>query len=895
MFHPHPARTNKNATNQGDDNSSSNGKLVKTHPLDISINNTASISSDGGSGSESPSTTATTTTATKTVTTATVRRNPTLLNWPAKKITILQQYTTKDNFPVQSKVLGEDASEAPQEATEEAKQKLERLEETHFQGGPNQQLMSQKELVQHVENLASDLSTSWNNGEKVKSLRLTIQACKLIGHTKVPLCYPSVFVLVSKVLDLFGSFVYERILSHASRSVPLNPKTFLPCDVSEESKDMCLNWFFKIASIRELLPRVYVEIALLKCNAFLYDRTTCYEEVASRLGKQLRGVGDLLVANHARLYLALKMHELSLPPLRPVVESMLSDFFASVQHCDTPRVQAYLAEKLLSKEKYVTLFLPSMAFMMEISGQESMGATIESLSAVMEWYRTKLRYAQVLQMILQSYAGKHIFVMYHQIVEELSTYDSATTPAVGEMWGQLGLVLAEVNPKEKKHNYLREAWPHVMALSNTEALQKAAACWCVYIATSLRPKDVNGLITDVRGRTQGQSLKHLLRTCVTHIPDVVSLLHLESFAQALYELPADEKCEISMLLLDRVADSSRAGITDPIIVNALLDCAKIVHDDGLRWESPIPDVVRISRTIESTISKVMFENDVESQLSFYADCRRSFTKVDSVKETVVAGAIRLVRMSNVKSHAKKAATMAKACLAFCHMTIPSIMNPWSRMRLCLETTSAALTHNFLQQAEVHLKLCMTTLNETTLDCQCDEDDVLTFISSFIGICVAVPGNPDFGPFYLFQAISSWNSKYAWGQNSDGRGRVYLMILHAVVAMMTNSVPYKFEKVSGNDELYADSFNTKVQEEGSSLVTEVLEGALKDIQTLAQLGIHKKSSSLGLDLFNSLAIWGAVDGDAVRGKILVEAWRVGKQCVTSQTLGYMNTTLKWAKG
>ena len=86
--------------------------------------------------------------------------------------------------------------------------------------------------------------------------------------------------------------------------------------VSETAKETTRNWFFKIASIRELIPRIYVEVAILKCYRFLsqtcvpHDHTTCidallrsdFEGALNRLIAMIRGIGDPMVSIYARAY-----------------------------------------------------------------------------------------------------------------------------------------------------------------------------------------------------------------------------------------------------------------------------------------------------------------------------------------------------------------------------------------------------------------------------------------------------------------------------------------------------------------------------------------------------------------------------------------------------------------
>ena len=155
-------------------------------------------------------------------------------------------------------------------ASDKVKSRLEQLDDVD--GGGLQEMLdlSQQEYITRIEELNAELTHAWENEQRVKALKIAIQCAKLLADTKVIQFYPSKFVLITDILDTFGKLVAERIYRKSAyyppgSSVPKNlPPDFTPDMVPASAKETCRNWFFKIASIRELVPRLYVETVSAK-------------------------------------------------------------------------------------------------------------------------------------------------------------------------------------------------------------------------------------------------------------------------------------------------------------------------------------------------------------------------------------------------------------------------------------------------------------------------------------------------------------------------------------------------------------------------------------------------------------------------------------------------------
>lgn len=214
-----------------------------------------------------------------------VRERSPYLNWSERKADVLKEFTVSGSISLAAGLMDADEKDGEEQSVPlaKARQRLQALESSAR--GVSTVEMSQSEIIRRVEKMQRDLQRSWENNQRVTSLKICIQASKLLTQAQVPQFYPSMWTMVTEVsegggrsgtalrsywqptrrpqlLDTFGHLVFGRLKSMADEEYgrmggkgPL-PDSFTARDVGAETRETCRNWMYKTSCIRELLPRL---------------------------------------------------------------------------------------------------------------------------------------------------------------------------------------------------------------------------------------------------------------------------------------------------------------------------------------------------------------------------------------------------------------------------------------------------------------------------------------------------------------------------------------------------------------------------------------------------------------------------------------------------------------
>ena len=144
--------------------------------------------------------------------------------------------------------------------------------------------------------------------------------------------------------------------------------------VPASAKETCRNWFFKIASIRELVPRLYVETAILRCYSFL--TTGEYEMALIKLTSMMRGIGDPLVAIYARCYLCRVGVQVA-PSVKTHLMANFHDTLKTYAQVGYDTVLAQITSERIETGQYLHLWVPALDWILQCAAYRAPDATLD--------------------------------------------------------------------------------------------------------------------------------------------------------------------------------------------------------------------------------------------------------------------------------------------------------------------------------------------------------------------------------------------------------------------------------------------------------------------------------------------------------------------------------------
>lgn len=760
------------------------------------------------------------------------------MSWISQKSKILNKFSNTEKLLIRSSFLSfeKNVSNIPQKVKNRLEQ-LDEIEEGNFNDTMN---LSQQDYAKRMEELNANLVEAWNTDQRVKALKIAIQSTKQLSAINVIFYYPSKFVLITDILDSFGRLVYERI----------RQKIDDPHEDIHFAHETCRNWFYKISSIRELLPRFYIETAILKIYSFLIDRSHQekeFEQIFHRLTRMIRGVGDPLVAIYCRVYLCRVAIEIC-PERKSIFQANIYDIIDSIDLMTSSLVQSTIINQKVNYPLYYSLFAPALEWLLGCLLYKCNDSVIDQL---MSYYRDRIVssnpqhdcLAMVLNAIIVTCPATVLVqrlrlfqaLVGHFFIEpdDSSSNSSATTTTGYPTYLLIKNIGESLNSLETQDNEqmttVRAIWKITGRLKSKPEYTYCLEAWSDLIGRYFTIEQINKIFGDVitilSPSRQFETYQTQLLTIWSNI--VRSASARGSFADRLVffsmsnlmpymDMFSNDSCKVeackSLVEVfvkcfpgDIESDedmTSATNTSDPVILNSISYYCKSMHD-SINALTLDDDRRQISNLIIGYINRVNYHRDFEAQLAFYVDCRASFYNLDHVLHFLVHQVNRLAIETHqiVKGyHTKKTISFVAACLAYNYITIPSIEEMPMRLQLYLASSKVALINVCLPQTDAFLKAAITLLR--TLPSQYEAPDgkvysndpfFYSFASQLMSTLLVVPDNPENEMLYLFKGLYNVVKLYQFDIHSNCKFMILSNMLQYLSTAARASYPYHVDR------------------------------------------------------------------------------------------------------
>ncbi|CAM4969975.1 unnamed protein product [Rotaria socialis] len=821
--------------------------------------------------------------------------------WSSKKGLILSQYITTKKISMTTAMSNNndesmiDSSKIADMTTtsERIKNRLEQLDA--YEGGQQTQSLTQQEYVNRINEMNKDMGQAWKNDQRVKTLKIVIQSCKLLADMNVMEFYPSKFCLITDVLDTFGKLVYTRLLEKSASSTGKIPDRVVPDLIPEATRETTRNWFYKIAIIRELLPRILVEASILKCYNFL--STTHYRIALMQLVKLCRGIGDPLVAAYTRCYICRVTIDIDYKYREPI-ELAFTDICHSFHQINTPTVKNMYTLQKLTTSIYLSLFSPALDWIVQCLLYNLVEVKMEEIINKTRSELTMLSGGVILNALLNTLPPSHVRVKVKQYIEMIGECDEQHFPK-SILYRSLGLSLLLSTPTSTPSDLqlLNSVWKVVTKFRDPSAYMSCAEVWTELTSKEYTTRELNTLLGDIikhltpdrifeeyYGKLHGIMIKLL-----ANVQDFASLFSMDKMLPFL-DLFQRENIRVDLfksILHAFINKDPQEKTNDPVLISAMMHCAKSVHDT-LGALTNDDELREVSGLLSALIRKVDYGRDVEQELKFCVEARGLFGYVDSITITLIQKvntlAVSTHRIVN-SVHSTATSSFIRACMAFCYITIPSLEHPLQKLQLYILCAQTAYLTQSLSQADGFLKMAITLLTDFPKQIEIEgklvssDKYLYESVTNLMSTLVIAPDNPDAGVLYLAHGLNNViNQMKCFDDTSETRVMLFINMLCLLSTQIQKILPYHIPKVESNDTLYGndENFINEIHQRLTRICEQIIQ-ILKDLATTNP----KRQSTLALEFFNRLIAHGDLNQPKCL-KFAVNLWGLVQKSSTPDT-------------
>ena len=695
------------------------------------------------------------------------------------------------------------------------------------------------EIVKKMEIIKKEMLQRWDKEEKVSTLKIIIQCAKILNDVSTPKFYCHKFLIISEFIDNFSKLVYDRICKLAFGSKQqVDFSKINPGVGNQLAKDVCMNWIMKTCCIRELLPRIYIDISFLGMFKFIMTDAELEMKILN-ISYMIRGISHPLIAFYASMYLTKIV--LTLFP------KMKKFLFILLQNLSKFEIDEALMKKLnyegMTVEELKKVLDPCVEWIVYCVCK-NMGP--KDFKTLIKKYNESKNYSIFKGIIIHT-LPKFIFndniIQYVFVCFDL--YNNYESSFLCYLISQK--ILISDNPLDGK--YIAIMWDKIKNCKNRELFIDCCSL-LGEILIKFHNEDVQDKFfeevfeifknTFSNSSASGESPQEIqkyfakfeifLYNILTKITNYNSILSGDNFLFLLQNFNPEMKLNICNTIFRQLINQKNK-ITDTYLAFSLLKIGKFIHD-SIEIFSPPEKKKEVSDVLIKFINKIDFGMDFENYINFLSEARAAYCELETVIELLVK-CVQKTAIQTYKSvkgkHNKKTMRFCKVCVAYCQITIPSLTSLKTQLKLQLTTAEIALMNNLISECDSICRGIITGIQKEIFNLdKLEADFIINFSKSLLGFLIMVPSNPD-DPFQLIRGfINVFNDETLLKSLLVSRVKlsIFLSMAKFVTTQLQVRLPYHVYNVDSNDEIFTG--DQKYIMEGNEIVETILTEILNEI-------------------------------------------------------------------